>query len=110
MTKSSSTDPEQLIASLSQYLARNAGHDVAVTGLTRISDGWESDVYAFDAPQWREGGHVLRLYFGADAGQKALQEYRALELLARAGYPVPQVDLVEVEQQALGRSFLIMER
>ena len=81
-----------------------------ITGLTRLSNGWESDVYAFDAPQWRAGGHVLRLYFGEVATSKALGEYGALDLLASAGYPVPLVELVEPAQESLGRAFLIMQR
>jgi aminoglycoside phosphotransferase (APT) family kinase protein len=99
-----------LASSLAAYLSAQAGKAVEVTGVTRISDGWESDVYAFDAPQWREGGRVLRLYFGTGAGPTALHEYRSLDLLKRAGYPVPQVDLVEQSTASLGRSFLIMER
>jgi aminoglycoside phosphotransferase (APT) family kinase protein len=110
MSESKLDGHEELTSSLSQYLSKAAGKAVDVTALTRISDGWESDVYAFDAPGWREGGRVLRLYFGAEAGPKALHEYRALDLLGRAGYPVPQVDLVEPDTQALGRSFLIMQR
>jgi aminoglycoside phosphotransferase (APT) family kinase protein len=97
-------------ADLAAYLSAQAGHDVAVVGLARISNGWESDVYAFDAPQWVAGGRVLRLYFGVNAGATALHEYRSLDLLARAGYPVPRVDLAEPSTQLLGRAFLIMER
>lgn len=100
----------ELAAKLSDYLSEQVGRTVTVNALTRISDGWESDVYAFDAPEWRTGGHVLRLYFGANAGATALHEYRSLDLLKRADYPVPQVDLVEPSLQPLGRSFLMMER
>jgi aminoglycoside phosphotransferase (APT) family kinase protein len=100
----------ELAAKLSDYLSEQVGRRVAVNALTRISDGWESDVYAFDAPEWHAGEHVLRLYFGANSGQTALHEYRSLDLLKRANYPVPQVNLVEQSPQPLGRSFLMMER
>ncbi|MCC6458218.1 MAG: phosphotransferase [Caldilineaceae bacterium] len=101
---------EVLSSSLSQYLSTQAGQAVQVTRLTRLSNGWESDVYAFEAPAWRAGEYVLRLYFGADAGPKALGEYRALTLLVSGGYPVPQVELVEPVPDALGRAFLVMQR
>jgi aminoglycoside phosphotransferase (APT) family kinase protein len=101
---------DELKSALSTYLAEKAGQAVTITTLTRISDGWESDVFALDAPEWKPHSHILRLYFGADAGPKASHEYRSLDLLARAGYPVPQVDLVEPSTGAVGRSFLIMQR
>jgi aminoglycoside phosphotransferase (APT) family kinase protein len=108
-----STD-DQLRAALEGYLAAQVGTRVEVTALRRMSDGWESDVYAFDAPAFSPvgvvGGHVLRLYYGVEAGPKALHEYHALTLLASAGYPVPRVELVEPSPETFGRSFLIMER
>src|SRR5690606_4958199 len=110
MSDSGVTVHDELALALASYLATLAGQPVEITALRRISDGWESDVYAFDAPAWREGGYVLRLYFGAESGEKALHEYRALDLLARAGYPVPRVEVVEPSTQPLGRSFLIMQR
>ena len=96
--------------SLAAYLSAKAGRRVVVAGLTRMSNGWESDVYAFDAPDFAPGGRVLRLYFGGNAGPTALHEFRSLQLLKRAGYPVPTVDLVESSLQPLGRAFLIMEQ
>lgn len=104
-----STDVDLTLA-LSSYLCAHAGTPVQVGGLRRISDGWESDVYAFDAPEWKTDGRILRLYFGANAADKALHEYRTLKLLGQAGYPVPHVDLVEPSSDAVGRAFLIMER
>ena len=103
-------DFKDLTAALASYLSAHTGKPVQVAGLRRISDGWESDVYAFDAPEWQRDGHILRLYFGEYAGDKALHEYRTLKLLAQAGYPVPRVDLVERSTEPLGRAFLMMER
>ena len=107
-----STSPD-LAAALAAYLSAQGGIPVAVDSMARVSDGWESDVYAFDAPQWRVGrdggNYVLRLYFGADAGAKAAQEFRAYQLLARASYPVPRVELVEPDPKPLGRAFLMMQ-
>jgi len=100
----------KIAGDLAQYLSSRSGAPVAVSGIMRLSTGWESDVFAFDAPAWRPGGRVLRLYFGKNAGPTALHEFRALDFLKRATYPVPQVDLAEESPQPLGRSFLIMQR
>ena len=104
----------EIAAALTGYLSAQAGWPVKVEEVTRISNGWESDVYAFDAPGWRkersEGQYILRLYFGHEAGEKAVHELRALELLGGAGYAVPQVEIVEPKLEPLGRAFLIMQR
>lgn len=112
---------DDLAATLSAYLSRHAGKAVPISNLQRMSNGWESDVYAFDAPDFahdapeaddteQAGEYVLRLYFGTEAGAKAQHEYRSLDLLARAGYPVPRVELVEPSPEPLGRTFLVMQR
>jgi aminoglycoside phosphotransferase (APT) family kinase protein len=104
---------DEVAAALSAYLSARTGAPLEVADLTRMSNGWESDVYAFDAPALVQGsdhGFVLRLYFGANAGPTATNEYLALELLAQAGYPVPRVYLVEPSLAPLGRAFLIMAR
>lgn len=110
MSDSSVMGQVELTVALAEYLSAKVGHPVAVAGLTRMSTGWESDVYAFTAPEFAAGGRVLRLYFGSHAGATAQHEFRALDLLKRAGYSVPQVDLVEPSLLPLGRSFLIMEQ
>jgi aminoglycoside phosphotransferase (APT) family kinase protein len=104
---------DEVAAALSAYLSAHTDAPIAVANLTRMSNGWESDVYAFDAPALVQGadhGFVLRLYFGANAGTTATNEYHALELLAQAGYPVPRVYLVEPSLAPLGRAFLVMMR
>ncbi len=109
-----------LAAKLRSYLTMQHGTAVEVSALTRLSSGWESDVYAFDVlaphagkPPRRtetQGEYVLRLYFGADAGAKARQEADAYDFLMRLGYPVPRVSWVEPATEVLGRAFLIMQR
>lgn len=106
---------DELASALSAYLTAKAGEPIVVSGMKSISDGWESDVFAFDipasdAPGWQSGPRVLRMYYGASSGSSARQEFRALDLLARAGYPVPRVDFAEPSVDVLGRSFLVMER
>ncbi len=104
------SNQDDLASALSRYLTSRLGQVVQVKNLVRLSEGWETDVYGFDALEWRGGRHVLRLFFGEGAGPTALHEYASMELLARAGYPVPAVELVEADNAALGRAFIIMEQ
>jgi len=93
---------------------------LAVSVGERLSSGWESDVYALDAA-WGAASRrerqalVLRLYPGTPSGAlgaaaKAAHEYRILAGLARAGFPVPRVDLLETDPAPLGMPFVVMER
>lgn len=100
---------DDLASALSRYLTSRTGQVVQVSNLVRLSEGWETDVYGFDALGLRGGRRVLRLFFGEGAGPTALHEYTSMELLDHAGYPVPAVELVEADTAALGRAFIIME-
>ncbi len=109
--------PEDLLPPLQSYFpsAFPDRIDPQVTGLERLSGGWESDVYAFTA-EWGPPGLrqredlVLRIYPGADAYEKSANEFRNLSLLRRASYPVPRVDCLERDHSPFGQPFIIMER
>lgn len=86
-----------------------------ISELVPISEGWESDMYAFTLESGPEGARrreelVLRIYPGADAQAKSAREWRGMGLLHEAGYPVPRVLLLERDDSPFGRPFLIMER
>ncbi len=111
------------LAYLGPLLARRfpERRDVAVVRWSRISTGWESDVYAFDLEYGPPGAResqplILRLYPGTatdptlGAAAKAAHEFRVLSLLGEAGYPVPATLLLETGSAALGHPFVIMER
>ncbi|MBN1642063.1 MAG: phosphotransferase family protein [Anaerolineae bacterium] len=88
---------------------------VRILDLTRISDGWETEVYAFAVERERCGGRareteILRLYPGADAHDKSGREFHAMAKLHQMGYPVPQVLHLEQDSALLGMPFVIMER
>ncbi len=108
--------PDELLPLLQSYFPRAFPDraDPQVTGLERLSGGWESDVYAFTV-EWGLPGLrqredlVLRIYPGADAYEKSANEFRNLSLLRQAGYPVPRVDCLERDSSPFGRPFLIME-
>jgi aminoglycoside phosphotransferase (APT) family kinase protein len=53
---------------------------------------------------------ILRLYHGQDAPAKAAHEFRSLQRLRQAGYPVPKVHALVSEESPFGRPFVIMER
>jgi aminoglycoside phosphotransferase (APT) family kinase protein len=89
--------------------------DPRVEGLRDISAGWESDVYALDLVSGTAGTRtveplVLRAYSGPDISEERGREFRALQRLRRAGYPVPAVLHLALASSPLGRPFLIMER
>jgi aminoglycoside phosphotransferase (APT) family kinase protein len=103
----------RLRAALAQALPERQA--LAVGPLTNITNGWESDIYAFDLAYSHDGqplteALVLRLHAGEAAHLKAAHEARTLRQLGAAGYPVPQVLAVLAEAEALGRPGLVMER
>lgn len=88
---------------------------VRVRDLARLNAGWESDVYAFAAHyelagQRRREELILRIYPGNDAHYKSAREFHGMSQLYQAGYPVPQVLLLEREDSPFGMPFVIMER
>jgi aminoglycoside phosphotransferase (APT) family kinase protein len=111
------SDPAlDLQETLAQYLAAfcPAWTNPVVLNLTNINAGWESDVYAFDlehgaAPDRRQIALVLRVYPGSDAYLKSEKEFRGMQLLQRAAYPVPAVYLLERDASPIGHPFIIME-
>lgn len=86
-----------------------------VERVARISDGWESDVYAISLA-WEEAGAarredlVLRLYQGTQSVAKAEREFHGMRRLAAAGYPVPRVQAVALEDSPFGQACMTMER
>jgi aminoglycoside phosphotransferase (APT) family kinase protein len=108
---------DDLQSRLASYYVRAfpAKQGVRVTALAHISYGWESDMYSFTVESGPAGAHqredlILRIYSGDDAQAKSAREYRGMGLLHRAGYPVPQVLVLEREDSPFGRPFVVMER
>lgn len=83
-----------------------------MSNLQYVQSGWECDIYAFTLDN-HTGGHrdwILRLFRGEDAAEKAALEARGLRQLHAAGYPVPEMLLVEGDETILGKPFIIMEK
>lgn len=102
---------------LGTYYARAfpARQDVKVSELVSISAGWESEMYSFNVEygpvgERRHEGLILRIYPGDDAHGKSAHEFHSMRQLHKAGYPVPQVLVLERENSPFGKPFVIMER
>jgi aminoglycoside phosphotransferase (APT) family kinase protein len=78
-----------------------------------LAAGWESDIYTFDLAYDVDGlpnreTLALRLYSGAGAARKAAHEFRVLQRLHAAGYPVPRPVACAGEGEA-SEPFVVME-
>jgi len=92
-----------------------AKRNVKVSDLTNITAGWESEMYSFDVEYTRPAGRqreelILRLYPRDDGHRKSAHEFYSMSQLRKAGYPVPQVLILERENSPFGKPFVIMER
>ncbi len=109
------TNTEPTIQTGLEYYFQHITHNPAirVDAVTRISDGWETEIFAFQLYD-TDGTHerILRLYPGLHetATPKSTHEYAALKQLGQAGYPVPQVYHHSTDLSWLGSPFIIMER
>ncbi len=89
--------------------------NLSISDLDNISAGWESDVYAFVLEHGPDGERqredlILRVYPGDDALFKSAREFWGMRQLHRAGYPVPEVLLLENKDSPIEQPFVIMER
>jgi aminoglycoside phosphotransferase (APT) family kinase protein len=90
----------QILASI--RAAFPEAEDISISDPSRISEGWETEIYSFDVAYKLDGdrGHeplILRIFPGHGAGRQATKEFEAMKRLHKAGYPVPAV-LQKVEQ------------
>lgn len=98
---------------LGVYMQKQFGEQApcVVSNLVQHNSGWENDVYSF---QYAQAGvdhnGILRMYQGARAAEKARHEYAGMQRLRAAGYPVPQMRLLEPDSSVLGKPFVIMEK
>lgn len=89
---------------MKERLERYLGH--GVDEVRSISNGWETEVYAY----WVDGvPTVLRIYQGQNVAIRAETEFRMMQHLGRAGYPVPRVDRFSDDPVHFGGPFLLME-
>ncbi|MFW9889988.1 MAG: phosphotransferase family protein [Candidatus Thorarchaeota archaeon] len=89
--------------------------DLQVNQFEEITDGWETEIYSFDiasgsGEEMNRDQLVLRMYSGPWGVYKARKEYNLLKRLQNAGYPVPEVFLIEEDSAHLGKPFILMQR
>ena len=89
--------------------------DLTISDPSRISEGWETEIYSFDADYHSEKKTfhrplILRIFPGQGTGRQAIKEFEAMNRLHRAGYPVPLVLHQGGEDSPFGKSFILMER
>lgn len=89
-----------------------ARHGVRVRNVAEIEEGWERSIYAFDLSD--EGTEseplVARFYQGPNGGRRAAWEAAVLRAVARAGVPVPRVELASADGSQYGTAVVVMER
>lgn len=97
---------------LENYLEEALGEPrVAVRDFHKISDGSETEVFAFDMRiRHQRTPLVFRRYVGGGGCLKAASEAHALRCLARSAVPVPRVIAAEPTDKPLGFPFLVEER
>lgn len=89
--------------------------NMGIVDLSRIGDGWETDVYSFRM-EYEKGGQpksqdlILRVYPGDDAREKSLREFDVMKRLHEAAFPVPKVLLPGSDDVPFGKPFVIMEK
>jgi len=85
---------------------------LSITRLDKLRDGWESDNYIlsveYGVPRI-PANWVWRIYSGAGSQEKAGREFTSMKNLFTAGYPVPQVILLENKHSPVNRPFIIMK-
>ncbi len=101
---------------LSFYESKFAAWEyIRVPAVTKISDGWENEVYSF-AVEYKKNTEqihedlILRVYPGDDARQKSAKEFDGMKKLHKLGFPVPEVFMLEVDNSPFGKPFVIMEK
>lgn len=106
---------QDVIRSLLNYLRSLTGCpalDYAETP-ERMSGGYDATILSFSlhgAPDQLAGPLVLRLFQPTVDAQRAPREAAVQNALAGLGYPAPRVFVIEARTEALGGSFIVMER
>jgi aminoglycoside phosphotransferase (APT) family kinase protein len=88
---------------------------IEISNFTKISDGWENEVYSFILGYEGTAGRkfsslILRIYPGDNAHQKAAREFNGMKRLYELGFPVPEVLVLELDDSLFGKPFVIMEK
>lgn len=102
---------------LERYLQRITDQAIQVTELTRMTEGYSYETYIFRA-QWLKGGERVSREFAMRMEPEAgvvppydiRPQYWTLKALESTPVPAPRVHRLELDPEALGRPFFIMEK
>lgn len=103
---------------IAAYLATRlpADNGIGVSGLFRIPGGQSRETWSFDA-SWRENGEEITRGFilRRDPDASLLEsdrdlEFKVMDVVGRAGIPVPEMYWLEPDATHLDRPFAMMER
>jgi aminoglycoside phosphotransferase (APT) family kinase protein len=106
---------EDLVLSLLDYLRSHTACPALAYAEApeRMSGGYDATILRFSlrgAPDQLSGPLVLRLFQATVDANRAPREAAVQNALAELGFPAPRVVVTEARAEALGGSFLIMER
>ncbi|MHA1983136.1 MAG: phosphotransferase family protein [Candidatus Hodarchaeales archaeon] len=86
--------------------------DIEITN--KITSGWETEIYCFNLKTKPDEIYpyenlVVRIYPHFNIKDRAIKEFKVMEWLKKKNYPVPEVLLLETDENPLNRPFIIME-
>ncbi|MHA2501900.1 MAG: phosphotransferase family protein [Candidatus Kariarchaeaceae archaeon] len=87
--------------------------EVVISNVTRMTEGWETIVYAYNLSYFHRGRFskdlIIRFYPGSDGAEKAVKEFNLMASLMMTTIQVPDPYRLETESN-LGMPFIIMEK
>lgn len=117
MSQGTALDGETVSRNLAEFLRRQTGSDVTISGLRRYTVGFSWITYGFEAA-WRDSTGprherlILRLGppTGLFAPYRAFPQFASLKALEGSGVPVPRVYWYGEELDTFGAPFFICEK
>ena len=90
-------------------------YNIQVSEVNSLSKGWETELYSFrlifkEDKKKKEENLIIRLYPGKYADIKTKREFNSLVSLYNAGYTVPKTHILELDENIVGKPFIIMDR
>ncbi|MHA2251605.1 MAG: phosphotransferase family protein [Candidatus Kariarchaeaceae archaeon] len=97
------------------YNSKIAYESCNVTNITKLSSGWETEVYSFDIEYKSQSATkmdnlILRTFPGENSLEKVRWEFEIITGLREQGFSVPNINELEIKNSPLGYPFIIMER
>lgn len=91
-------------------------NNISIKELENITTGWETQIYAFNVYYTDEKGSsinkpmIIRIYRGKNGKSSAKSEYQTFSTIKQAGYSVPEIYGISLENEFIENPFLIMQK